>query len=235
MLLRNQDEEHHTDNDDDDIEQAAGAAAAAAATAISGARLSFEKLAAANSDKTNSGSFLDAYQPPSSKRPSLVPTDNSHEDDYKERLDEVMVDEKTDDSLSSASSEDEMDMDDRLAIQYYDCYSKGNRDWCQEYRVHGPECRKCRQRGNCSFPCSNEPKYQCKLCGLWSHHESQCPDQVPLEYRKNWNITCIYCSNSVSSLILRTILKVQLESLRPELPRSLASIPSDNKLDLCRL
>lgn len=189
-----QDEEHHTDNDDDDDD---GGQDKAQVTS-GGPRLSFGKLAAISCEKTSG--FLDAYQPPSSKRPSLVPTDNSHEDD-KERLEEVVdMDEKTDDSLSS-QSEGEMDMDDRLAIQYYDCYSKGNRDWCQEYRVHGPECRKCRQRGNCSFPCLNEAKYQCKLCGLWSHRESQCPDQVPLEYRKNWGITCIYCSNSVSFFI----------------------------------
>ena len=75
---------------------------------------------------------------------------------------------------------------------------QGNMDWCAEYRLHGPECRKCRQRGNCSFPCTNEPKYQCKLCGLWSHHESQCPDRVDFEYRKNWGVKCIFCSNTVS-------------------------------------
>merc|ERR1739838_580315 len=129
------DEEHHTDND-------SGEDTKNDLPVTIGQRFSFESLAA---QKSKTG-FLDAYQPPASKRPSLVPTDNSHADEDENDLVDGLIDQikETDDSLSELSDENEMDMDDRLAIQYYDCYSKGNMDWCNEYRVHGPECRKCR-------------------------------------------------------------------------------------------
>lgn len=110
-----QDEEHHTDNDSDEPKELPVAV---------GQRLSFGQLAAQSAD-AKSG-FLEAYQPPAaSKRPSLVPTDNSHSgrEDIDDMVDGLIDGIKTDDSLSEMSDM-EMDMDDRLTLQYFDQYSK---------------------------------------------------------------------------------------------------------------
>ena len=108
-----QDEEHHTDNDSDEAKELPVAV---------GQRLSFGQLAAQSAD-AKSG-FLEAYQPPG-KRPSLVPTDNSHSgrEDIDDMVDGLIDGIKTDDSLSEMSDM-EMDMDDRLTLQYFDQYSK---------------------------------------------------------------------------------------------------------------
>jgi len=169
-------------------------------------------------------SFLSEYNPPVMS----PPTDSqSHTEEEKKSgeeggggkagSDEIPTDEVTpsdegtldgrvgtewdpsDDSLSELS-DSEMDNDPthRMALEYYNKYSKGELDWCSNYPELGPECRNCRQKGNCSFPCDNPPKYQCKLCGGWTHKERYCPDKLDIEYKKNFNIPCVYCSKKVN-------------------------------------
>ena len=219
-----QDEEHHTDNESDEIitEEPPITEEVNTVPSTTSTRVSFGSLAAtiAATPVNSKSSFLSDYKPPVMS----PPTDSqSHTEDEKKSgeegggkgSDEIPTDEvtpsdecsdigqwnDTDDSLSELS-ESEMDNDPthRMALEYYNKYSKGELDWCSNYPELGPECRNCRQKGNCSFPCDNPPKYQCKLCGGWTHKERYCPDKLDIEYKKNFNIPCVYCSKKVGGL-----------------------------------
>ena len=144
-------------------------------------------------------------QPPQNRRNSEIPTDEDHptdnptsgiDEEEDEDEDDMIL---TDDSLSELSdSELDKDPTHRMALEYYDKFSKGQLDWCEKFPELGPECRNCHRRENCNFPCDHPPKYQCKLCGQWNHQTFQCRDRAELEYKKNYNIPCVYCSKRVS-------------------------------------
>lgn len=171
-------------------------------------KVTFGTLAA----KAESSGFLPEYKPPpppaipdpppQNRRNSEIPTDEDHTDnptdnptsgiDEDEEDDDIIL---TDDSLSELSdSELDKDPTHRMALEYYDKFSKGQLDWCEKFPELGPECRNCHRRENCNFPCDHPPKYQCKLCGQWNHQTFQCRDRAELEYKKNYNIPCVYCS-----------------------------------------
>lgn len=178
-------------------------------------KVTFGTLAA----KAESSGFLPEYKPPPppaipenpppqnhhNRRNSEIPTDEDHtdnptdnptsgidEDDEEEEPEDIIL---TDDSLSELSdSELDKDPTHRMALEYYDKFSKGQLDWCEKFPELGPECRNCHRRENCNFPCDHPPKYQCKLCGQWNHQTFQCRDRAELEYKKNYNIPCVYCS-----------------------------------------
>jgi len=170
-------------------------------------KVTFGTLAA----KAESSGFLPEYKPPpppaipdpppQNRRNSEIPTDEDHTDNPTDNptsgIDEDEDDDiiLTDDSLSELSdSELDKDPTHRMALEYYDKFSKGQLDWCEKFPELGPECRNCHRRENCNFPCDHPPKYQCKLCGQWNHQTFQCRDRAELEYKKNYNIPCVYCS-----------------------------------------
>jgi len=174
-------------------------------------KVTFGTLAA----KAESSGFLPEYKPPpppaipdpppQNRRNSEIPTDEDHTDNPTDNptsgIDEDEDDDiiLTDDSLSELSdSELDKDPTHRMALEYYDKFSKGQLDWCEKFPELGPECRNCHRRENCNFPCDHPPKYQCKLCGQWNHQTFQCRDRAELEYKKNYNIPCVYCSKRVS-------------------------------------